>query len=137
MNIRHYFKRKAQKVSIWSKKTFDPTNIQPKLDDNQKKAALICFAMINNHNSELLSSSLSTKRYIKNGDYFIVIEEDKIKIINHVYGYDVSLYGRKMKNIKRAFDFRIDEVRLEMERTILNNVKQSLDVIYTKVKSLK
>ena len=89
-----------------------------KLDETQRKAISICLKMINDPDSELLITTTSDKRYIKNGGYFVVIRQEGIQVVNHVYGYDVRLYGRKFTNIKKLFDQRLDEDRLAMEREI-------------------
>jgi hypothetical protein len=138
MNIRHTFKRAMLRISIWIKRTFSADYVKFKeININQRKAIAICINIVNNPKSELLMSKLSDKRYIKNGDYFIIIEENNIKIVNHVYCYDVPIYGHKMKNLKDLFDNRIDSIRLEMENEIMKNVKNSLDIVFNNIKHIK
>ena len=123
-------KRIIQKFSIWNKRLFNPNvYLSIKLDESQKKAFSICIKMINHPNSELLTSMLSEKRYMKNGDYFVIIGMHDIKIVNHVYSYDIPLMGSKITNLKRLFDNKIDASRLAMEAEILSNVKHSLEDI--------
>ena len=106
-----------------------------KLDETQRKAISICLKMINDPDSELLITTTSDKRYIKNGGYFVVIRQEGIQVVNHVYGYDVRLYGRKFTNIKKLFDQRLDEDRLAMEREITENIEHSLTIVLNKLKS--
>jgi hypothetical protein len=80
-------------------------------------------------------TTTSEKRYIKNGGYFVVINQEGIKVVNHVYGYDVRLYGRKFNNIKNMFDQRLDHDRLEMEQEMIDNIKHSLDLVLENLKS--
>ena len=123
-------KRIIQKFSIWNKRLFNPNvYLSIKLDESQKKAFSICIKMINHPDSELLTSMLSEKRYMKNGDYFVIIGMHDIKIVNHVYSYDIPLMGSKITNLKRLFDNKIDASRLAMEAEILSNVKHSLEDI--------
>jgi len=133
----HKIKRSLLKISIWFKKKFlAEYSKSMNINNNQRKAISICTHIIDNPNSELLMSKISDKRYIKNGDYFVIIEDCQIKIINHVYSYDIPLFGYKMENLKKYFDDRIDSIRLEMEREILKNVKNSLDAIFNNIKNL-
>lgn len=134
--MKHYIKRRFQKTSIWFKGLMDPDhNKHLKLDDTQKKAITICIRMIKDPDSELLMTTTSEKRYIKNGGYFVVINQEGIKVVNHVYGYDVRLYGRKFANIKNMFDQRLDHDRLEMEQEMIDNIKHSLDLVLENLKS--
>ena len=134
--IKHRMKRRFQKISIWMKGLLDPDHAKTlPLDETQKKAVSICYRMINDPDSELLMTTTSEKRYIKNGGYFVVIGQEGIKIVNHVYGYDVRLYGRKFVTIKNMFDRRLDRDRIEMEEEMLNNIKHSLDQVLEKLKS--
>ena len=136
LSIKHLVKRRFQKTSIWFKTLMDPDhNKSLTLDDTQKKAVSICYRMINDPDSELLMTTTSEKRYIKNGGYFVVIGQEGIKVVNHVYGYDVRLYGRKFTAIKNMFDRRLDRDRIEMEEEMLNNIKHSLDQVLEKLKS--
>lgn len=134
--MKHYIKRRFQKTNIWFKGLMDPDQHKHlKLDDTQKKAITICIRMIKDPDSELLMTTTSEKRYIKNGSYFVVINQEGIKVVNHVYGYDVRLYGRKFNNIKNMFDQRLDQDRLEMEQEMIDNIKHSLDLVLENLKS--
>lgn len=133
---KHMLKRRLQKIKIWINGMLDPDQSKNiKLDETQKKAISICLKMINDPDSELLITTSSDKRYIKNGGYFVVIRQEGIQVVNHVYGYDVRLYGRKFTNIKKLFDQRLDEDRLAMEREITENIEHSLTIVLNKLKS--
>lgn len=130
-------RRLLLKISIWFKRKFlAEYSKSMDINKNQRKAIAICISIIDNPKSELLMSRISDKRYIKNSDYFVIIEDCQIKIINHVYAYDIPLFGYKMENLKKYFDNRIDSIRLEMENEILQNVKNSLDTIFNNIKNL-
>ena len=133
--LQYFTKRGLRVISLWSKKTFNPNEYsKPDLDSSQKKAISICTRMINHHNSELLVSLVSEKRYIKNSDYFLVIEFDSIRIVNHVYSYDIKIHGKRMTNLKNSFDKKLDSIRINMEDEIMQNVTHSLDDISKKMK---
>lgn len=131
---KHKIKRMLQKLSIRIRKMFVSEHIRTKLTEPQKKAIAICINMINDKKSELLMTTLSDKRYIKNGDYFLVMGNDMIQIVNHVYSYDISISGKYYKSIINLFDKKLDVNRLAMENEILSNVTYSLDNILKNIK---
>jgi hypothetical protein len=135
--LKHKLKRQRQRISIWSKTTFDSNEYgKMPLTDNQKKAIAICIKMINNPESELLMTTTSEKRYVKYQDYFLVIGYDSMQIINHVYSYDVALKGRTFNNVKDLFDSRLDADRLAMETEMNENIKHSLNIVLENLKEV-
>jgi hypothetical protein len=133
---KHRIKRMFQKLLIRIKKMFVSEEIRVELTVPQKKAIAICINMINDKKSELLMTTLSDKRYIKNGDYFLVMGNDIIQIVNHVYGYDIPISGKYYKSIINLFDKKLDVNRLAMENEILSNVTYSLDNILKNIKNI-
>jgi len=129
--IVHFFKRAFVKAKIKVKKTFDPvTYSRRKLDPTQQKARTICMRLLNDPASELLySGPYLDRRYVKNGDYFIIIDESNLKIVNHVYSYDIPFHGSHSLKLKNYFDLKLNGIRLEMENEIMENVTHSLDNI--------
>lgn len=126
---KHYIKRILQKFYIWYKVNVDrPELKQQDLDSTQRKAISICLMMINDNNSDLRLSSKG-KRYILLGKNYVVIDGDKISIINHIYSYDIFIKGKALYNITSKFDSRIDNDREKLENEIFDNVKNSLDAI--------
>jgi len=134
--LKHKIKRMLQKLSIRIRKMFVSEEIRVELTAPQKKAIAICINMINDKKSELLMTTLSDKRYIKNGDYFLVMGNDMIQIVNHVYSYDISISGKYYKSIINLFDKKLDVNRLAMENEILSNVTYSLDNILKNIKNI-
>jgi hypothetical protein len=133
--VKHKIKRKVLKNILWLKKNIlNPQLQNSSLTPNELKAITIASYAINNENSELSLCPITGKRYIKYNDYFIVIEENKIKIVNHVYGYDIFLHGRKLYNIKNLFDKKLYQHFKSIEDEILSNVRHSLDEILAKTK---
>jgi len=130
-SIIHFFKRALLKAKIKVKKMFDPIAYsRQKLDPIQQKARTVCMRILNDPDSELLySGPYLDRRYVKNGDYFIIIDESSLKIVNHVYSYDISFHGSHNTKLKNFFDLKLNEVRLEMENEIMLNVTHSLDDI--------
>lgn len=128
--IKHKFKRVSLKLYIWYLKTLGNPDIKDvKLSDNELKALYIAKSVLKNPKCNLSLCPITDKRYIKYKDYFIVITENRIQIVNHVYAYDVNLYGRKFYNLKKNFDNRLYKKFKAIENEILSNVEHSLDTI--------
>lgn len=129
--MKHLIKRRLQKTYIWFKKMLDPSiRSNRSLDNTQQKARTICLKILNDPKSELLMSGpWQEKRYIKNNDYFIIIHSAGLKIVNHVYSYDIPLDGSHIEKLKKYFDKKLNDVRENMEEEIMQNVTHSLDTI--------
>jgi hypothetical protein len=129
--MKHLIKRRLQKTYIWLKKMLDPNirNSQT-LDITQQKAKQVCLKILNDPESELLMSvHWQEKRYIKNNDYFVIIHPKGVKIVNHIYSYDIPLEGSHIEKLKKYFDKKLNDVRENMEEEIMQNVTHSLDTI--------
>lgn len=129
--MKHLIKRRLQKTYIWLRRMFDPSlRSNKELDITQQKAKTICLKILNDPTSELLlSGTFQDKRYIKNNDYFIIIHQEGIKIVNHVYSYDIPLHGSHIGKLNNYFDKKLSDVRENMEKEIMKNVTHSLDII--------
>jgi len=133
--IKHKTKRKILKKTLWLKKNILNPQLQDTvLSSNELKSITIVNYAINNENSKLSLCPITGKRYIAYDNYFIVISQSHIKIVNHVYAYDIHLHGRKLYNIKNAFDQKLAQHFRSIENEILDNVKHSLDQILVKTK---
>lgn len=133
--IKYKLKRTYLKMYIWYKKNIlNPDMKDVELSDNEKKALLIALVVLKNENSVLSLCPITGKRYIKYNDYFIVIDTNRIQIVNHVYGYDIFITGKQFYNLRIKFDNKLYNHFQEMENEILSNVKHSLDEILINVK---
>jgi hypothetical protein len=134
-SIKHKLKRLLLKKYLWYKKNFVSTDMKDVLlAPNELKALSIATYVLKNSNSELSLCPITDKRYIKYNDYFIVITEDRIQLVNHVYAYDVNISGKKFYNLKKNFDTRLYKKFKGIEDEILSNVKHSLDTILSDIK---
>ena len=99
------------KFVIWHRyKFFSQTS---RLADNEKICTAICRKLINHENSKFLIAPLSGKRYIKNVvlGLFIVLDDRKISITNHVYHYDVVLSQRDWDKLVVSYDNKTEKIR--------------------------
>jgi len=77
-----------------------------------------------------------TKSYIMddNVDTFIVLNGNNIIIVNHQYKYDISMPTKTCMKMANMFDDKVEKEREVMEQKILNNIKNSLDIVLNKFK---
>lgn len=101
----------------------------------EKLCLAIVRKMINHNESKFTIAPLSGKRYIINKtlDIFIIIEDSKIEITNHVYHYVIRLRTNDVNKIVKHFDKKVDEVRLKYEEEIKSQIQSSLTTIYNKI----
>jgi hypothetical protein len=111
--------------------------IQPKVnfDDNEKTASSICRKLINHEDSKFLIAPLSKKRYIKNEtlQMFVIIQEDRINITNHIYNYDITISLQMGEKLGRLFDNKVEEARMKFEKEMHSQVQHSLKKILEKL----
>lgn len=91
--------------------------------------------MINHKDSSFTIAPLSGKRYIVNKtlDIFVIMEDSRIEITNHVYHYVVTLDRRQVEKLTLQYDKKVDSYRLEYERQIISQINSSLHHIFDKV----
>jgi hypothetical protein len=82
---------------------------------------------------------ISNKRYIvnKNLGIFILFEDNKIEITNHVYHYIVRLEEKEMVKLIGIFDRKTEEIRIRFEEEILSQIKNSLSSILERIEKTK
>lgn len=79
----------------------------------------------------MLLTPISGKRYIRSekSEIFIILESHRVKIINHVYAYDVHMNDKSWNQIISLFDNEVEKRREEFEFQITSNIKSSLQKI--------
>jgi hypothetical protein len=72
---------------------------------------------------------MSGKRYIRNNELsmFITMDFGRVEITNHVFNYNVKLLNRDWERLIYIFDTETEKRRLEMEKEVSSNIKNSLD----------
>ena len=88
----HTLKRITQKIGIKFSRLMNPLNYS-KMDESEKETSAIFRKLLKEPESELLTSPLSGKYYIRAHDksMLLVLGNNQISIVNHVYGYNVPL----------------------------------------------
>lgn len=130
--MKRFFKKLWFKIFVRINRTIRP---ETEIDENEKTAASICRKLIINPNSKFLIAPLSQKRYIRNESLqmFIILQEDRINITNHIYNYDLTLSSHLTERLNRMFDNKVEESRLKFEKEIHSQVRHSLKKILEKL----
>ena len=104
-------------------------------EDNERTSASICRKLINHQDSKFLIAPLSQKRYIKNEtlQMFVVLQDDRINITNHIYNYDITVPSQMTQKLNRMFDNKVEEARLKFEKEMHSQVQHSLKKILEKL----
>lgn len=105
------------------------------ISDYEKTCAAICRRVINNEHSKFSIAPLSDKKYVINEPLgiFVVIQDTKLEITNHVYHYEVNLNHTTSRRIHNMFDNKTEKIRLEYENQIRSQISNSLQSILKKV----
>jgi hypothetical protein len=133
MNFTHRVRRTCQKLGIFLLRSL---STKEEIYHAEREASSICRYLLKDPDSEVLSSPLSQKFYLKSDKkrMLLVLDSYGISIVNHVYGYNVQLSKKMHQIIEDEFLAEIDSRRVKMEEEYKSNIKHSLQYI---AKSLK
>jgi len=131
-------KRTLTKISIWFKRRFNPQEFE-EVTRTERDSINIFNALVKHKDSDLLIHPSSCKYYIKSPKtgIFITISTSmpaEISIINHVYGYNVKISNRVLKNMEKIFYDEVNKRRLAMENEYKSNIQHSLSHIAQTIK---
>jgi len=132
----NYIKRFIKRLyAKYLKNVRYPTNQTPENNHNERICKSICYKMINNPHSKFLIAPLSGKRYIKNEvlKVFIILDDKKVTITNHIYHYDVILTQRGFDRVSHMYDNKTEEIRNEFENEMMSQIVVSLSTILHKI----
>ena len=133
MKLLHRIRRITQKLGIMLIRSLAT---KEEVYHAEREASAICRHLLKDPDTEVLSSPLSQKFYLKSDkrSMLLVLDSYGISIVNHVYGYNVQLSRKMHKIIEDSFLAEIDSRRIKMEEEYKSNVQHSLQYI---AKSLK
>lgn len=132
-NLYHLFRRFVQKQTIRAFR-YVQTDYEKSVYENDSIS--ICKKLINQKETTLLLTPRSGKRYIKSefSDIFIILDSHRVKVINHVYAYDIHLTDKSWTKLLDYFDTEVEKRREEFEKQITSNIQSSLKKILHEVK---
>lgn len=132
--FRRQYKRLKVKLHIWERGTSwfkapkDTTGYE-------NITTAIVRKMINHPDSKFTIAPLSGKRYIVNKtlDIFIILEDSKVEITNHVYHYVSNLGERDIEKLRKLYDTKVEDQRTNYEEEIKSQISNTLQSIYDKI----
>ena len=132
----YYFKIQYVKYLLWlkySKLGSDESKIP---NNNERICKSICYKLINLYDSKFLIAPISGKRYIKNSrlELFVILDDRRVSITNHVYHYDVLLNERDWDRLSSMYDNKTEKIRQEFEDEMKSQINNSLHNILDKMK---
>lgn len=136
MKVKLFFRRLYKKFIIkWYRLGDGPFKTYQETNSYDNICMGIVRKMITHPDSKFTIAPLSGKRYIINKtlDIFIIIEDSKVEITNHVYHYVVKLAIRDVNKLVKHFDRKVDEVRTKYEEEIKSQIQNSLTTIFDKI----
>lgn len=106
---------------------------------------IFSICLYNDDNIRYLCSNSSDKKYIVTKSYiinndiktFIIFEfnSNRITIVNHEFRYDILLPNKTCTIMNNMFNDKVEKDREKMEKEILNNITQSLDIVLKQFKN--
>ena len=133
--LRRFFKRLYVRYLLRLKysKFTEGENKTPNI--NERICKSICYRLINQPDSKFLIAPISGKRYIKNSrlELFIILDDRRISITNHVYHYDVVVSERDWDRLSVMYDNKTEKIRQEFEDDMKSQIKSSLSAILSKL----
>lgn len=132
-NVYHTFRRFVQRQTLKAIR-YVQTDYEKSAYENDSIS--ICKKLINQKDSILLLTPRSGKRYIKSesSDIFIILDNHRIKVINHIYAYDIHVTDKSWTKLMDYFDTEVEKRREEFEKQITSNIQSSLKKILHEVK---
>lgn len=131
-SIKKFFKRKYVKylISLRYNKLMNEY-----INPNERLCKSICYKLINQPDSKFLIAPISGKRYIKNSRLalFVILDDRRVSITNHVYHYDVVFGERDFVRIIRMYDNKTENIRQEFENEMKSQIQSSLSTILLKL----
>ena len=134
--LKYKFKRFIVKYKLFEKSIFkDPFEYTG--------YETICVAIvrktINHKDTKYTIAPLSNKRYLVNKtiDIFVILEDSKVEITNHVFNYNIRLSQRDWQRIVYIFDTETEKRRTEMEQEVNSQIKNSLYTVLERISNFK
>jgi len=125
---------------LW--KSIDKDDVLTSAEQSAFDIFKVC--LYDENNIRYLNSLNSDKKYIvtksyimnKNISTFIILNHriNRITIVNHQYQYDISMPTKTSELMNKMFNDKVDEEREDMEKEILSNITQSLDIVLKQFK---
>jgi hypothetical protein len=134
--IKRFFKRRYAKIQLSIRRTHVIKTYQEE-SGHEQKAKAIFRKLIKSETSKFTIAPLSEKRYIVNKKLgvFIILDDTKLEITNHVYHYELKLPYADALKLRKLFNDRLEKDTQEYESEIRANIQSSLNVLLDKIQN--
>jgi hypothetical protein len=137
--IKHFFKRLCQRQYFKILKRIKYSKYNKYLERNEREILFICRNLLKDPKTLIFYSNKNTKRYVVDWrkNLFFILEGYKVKIVNHVYSYDLVVSESTMVKIEKLIDNDNENRISNIEFNINENIKHSLVHMCNKLKKNK
>ena len=134
--IKRFLKRRYVKLQLSIRRTHVIKTYQEE-SGHEQKAKAIFRKLIKSETSKFTIAPLSEKRYIVNKKLgvFIILDDTKLEITNHVYHYELKLPYADALKLRKLFNDRLEKDTQEYESEIRANIQSSLNVLLDKIQN--
>ena len=125
----HHWRRKIQRIYIWMARKVDIEYVhRQEMMPHEGDCVVICKKLVKMKDSVMLMTPLTDKRFIKNErlQIYVIMQNQHVQIINHIYSYSVSLSYRSWKRLVDFYNLEIEDRRTGFEEEITSNIRHSL-----------
>lgn len=105
------------------------------LNEEQKKGVNIFKTLAVQPDSEILMAPLSGKYYIRNEEIFIVLDLNRLSVINSVYHYDIYYNEAETRYLANYIRRIIERRRDKLEKKMRSKIDKSLSHLESDVKN--
>lgn len=106
-----------------------------RLNEEQKKGVNIFKTLAVQPDSEILMAPLSGKYYIRNEEIFIVLDLNRLSVINSVYHYDIYYNEAETRYLANYIRRIIERRREKLEKKMRSKIDKSLSHLESDVKN--
>lgn len=124
----HGARRFFQRLGIRMTRAMNPIDAT-RYSESEHEAIIIFRRLLKTPDSDILTSPLTSKYYIRTAELLVVLGTGRISIVNHVYGYDIPLSQRAERKLIDLFLDETEKRRSAMEAEYRGNVQHSLKTI--------
>jgi len=118
---------------------------KPLTEAEQLAFDIFKICLYDDNNIRYMNIDSVSKKYIlsksyvtdNNVDKFIILDNlnYSLTIVNHQYKYDIFIPEKTMNIMCDMFHEKVKEERAEMEKQILNNINESLEIVLNQLKN--
>jgi hypothetical protein len=128
------FKHFKKRFSIFLLRKFYPNKYRKCSNPTDKQIFDVCRRLINHPQSQLINSGKNNKKYIQNPKLkiLLIIDNCRATIVNHVFGYNISIEDHTYNRILHLFSSKIENDIKNIEEKYAQHTFNSLNYLNKK-----